>query len=86
LTGISPFYGKTYNEVITKNKECKIDFDKEYWGKVSPEGKNLCMMMLKRDPHERISSESAMGHNWFTHSMDEFTDLTNVIENISKYT
>ena len=29
LTGYSPFYGKSYNEILQKNKKCEINFDFE---------------------------------------------------------
>ena len=42
LTGCSPFYGKSYNEILLKNKTCKISFDFSQLGvRVSQEGNNL---------------------------------------------
>lgn len=39
LTGTSPFYGKTYNEILTKNRKCDIIFDFSFLGyKISEEG------------------------------------------------
>lgn len=29
LTGFSPFYGKSYNEILSKNRKCEIQYDVE---------------------------------------------------------
>ena len=42
LSGASPFYGKTYNEILMKNIKCQVNFDfKEMNVKVSEDGKAL---------------------------------------------
>ena len=37
LTGKFVFNGKTYEEILLKNKECKISFPQCYWNKISPD-------------------------------------------------
>jgi hypothetical protein len=39
LSGISPFHGKNYQDVLAKNKQCVITYPEYYWTNVSAEGK-----------------------------------------------
>ena len=40
LSGASPFYGKTYNEILMKNIKCQVSYDFKEMGnvKVSEDG------------------------------------------------
>jgi len=65
LTGGSPFYGKSYNEILWKNKVCDIKFEfKETNLKVSDLAIDLLKKMLAKDPTQRISAEQALQHEW----------------------
>lgn len=50
LTGMSPFHGKSYNEILIKNKNCEIKFNIKAGHPVSDQG-NIhanCDQSLKR--------------------------------------
>jgi len=86
LTGVTPFYAQNYNQVIHLNKECNINFDRNYWSRVSEEAKELCKLLLKKkDPNERPSADIALKHKWFDNSTRELKPLDNVVENMSRY-
>lgn len=38
LSGSAPFPGKTFDEIISRNKKCQVKFIPKYWDRVSPEG------------------------------------------------
>jgi serine/threonine protein kinase len=65
LTGGSPFHGKSYNEILWKNKNCEIKFNfKDYGHKISEAATDLMKKLLEKDPKIRISAEEALNHEW----------------------
>jgi len=66
LAGYEPFYGESDAELISANKEAKVDFPKADWHKISVEGRDLIEKMLIVDPSARISPADALRHPWIT--------------------
>lgn len=66
IFGKPPFNGKNYNEIIAENKLCKIDFNDVKYEKISPEAKELMMMMLEKVPTKRISLTKVLNHPFFS--------------------
>jgi len=65
LTGGSPFYGKSYNEILWKNKVCEISFDFQELGhRVSESAIDLMKKMLAKDSSVRITAQQALDHGW----------------------
>jgi len=65
LTGGSPFHGKSYNEILWKNKTCDIKFNfNDYGHKISESATDLMKKMLAKDPKQRISAREALQHDW----------------------
>jgi len=82
---MAPFFGKTYNQVLHLNKECNIDYQSQYWDRVSEEAKDLCKLLLKKDPKERPNADIGLKHKWFENPTKELMPLDNVVENMSHY-
>ena len=85
LCGVSPFHGKSYHEVLMKNKEGIVLFEDKYWSAVSPEGKDLVAGMVKKNPSERISAQEALEHKWFAMAHTKVGSLSSALENMRKY-
>eukprot|EP00531_Pseudo-nitzschia_arenysensis_P000607 CAMPEP_0116127310 /NCGR_PEP_ID=MMETSP0329-20121206/6776_1 /TAXON_ID=697910 /ORGANISM="Pseudo-nitzschia arenysensis, Strain B593" /LENGTH=1054 /DNA_ID=CAMNT_0003621409 /DNA_START=137 /DNA_END=3301 /DNA_ORIENTATION=+ len=64
LCGYEPFYGESEKELIKSNKMANVDFPESEWSKISPEGKDMVVQMLKADPKERITADDALKHPW----------------------
>lgn len=64
LTDKSPFEGKSFKEILHKNKMCKIDF-KHPKLKRNPVALDLLVKMLEIDPVVRISAKAALSHPFF---------------------
>lgn len=60
LTGKFVFSGKTYKEILTKNKEGNVPYPSHYWEKISGEAKDLVQKMLTMDPDERYTAEQCL--------------------------
>lgn len=86
ITEKSPFDGKSFKEILQKNKSCKIDFNhpKIRKNKIILD---LLMKMLATNPEERISAAESLRHRFF----QDFDDHEMIIEkpnptNIQIYT
>lgn len=67
------------------NKKCDIKFNDKEWSQISPEGKDLTMMMLEKNPKLRLSAKEAMNHPWFTLEHFGANKLSIAQANINKY-
>lgn len=64
LTGDPVFMGKTYSEIIVKNKQCKVNFTHPMLRK-NKIAMDLLKKMLEVHPDIRISAEEALKHKFF---------------------
>ncbi|OMJ93040.1 hypothetical protein SteCoe_4125 [Stentor coeruleus] len=64
LSGRAPFYGKTSNEILIKNKECRLQFHDKYWRHVSKDGIDMVLKLTDPDPNTRVSADLALRHPW----------------------
>ncbi len=79
LTGMSPFHGKSYNEILIKNKNCEIKFNIKAGHSVSDQGNviavaaafiiillaiDLLTKMLAKDPKNRATAKECLEHVW----------------------
>jgi len=92
LSGSSPFHGKTYNEILLKNKNCEIRFNfKEMGLRLSEQAIDLMKKMLERDPAVRIGSHQALEHEWMINGGNFETEksspvyLSSAQENMKKF-
>jgi len=93
LTGGSPFYGKSYNEILIKNKYCEIKFNfKESDYQISNAAIDLLKKMLAKDPKQRISSKEALNHPWIiakgvveVQEKPQVTMLSSAQENMKRF-
>ena len=65
LTEKSPFDGRSFKEILQKNKKCSIDFDVKSLNSNSP-AVDLLKKMLNKDPVKRLSAKQALKHPFFS--------------------
>ena len=65
LTEKSPFDGKSFKEILQKNKKCNINFDLKPLNSNSP-AVDLLKKMLIKDPTKRLSAKQALKHPFFS--------------------
>lgn len=61
----SPFDGRSFREILQKNKQCKIDF-KNPKIRRNKLAFDLLQQMLESEPEKRISAKDALAHPFFT--------------------
>ena len=62
----APFFGKSTNEILVRNKECKIYFQDKYWKHVSREGIDCVLRLTDPDPESRPTAREALKHPWLS--------------------
>lgn len=64
LTGKVPFSAKNTVEVLEKNKEVAVKFEKKHWKSISKNGWNFVQGLMNKDSKLRPSAEQADLHMW----------------------
>ena len=76
LFGRSAFPGTTYNEVLSQNRACNINFSEDDTKKIGTNAMDLLQRMLKKAPLDRISAEEALKHPYFTIETSMIDEVT----------
>lgn len=61
----TPFEGRSFHEVLQRNKACRIDFKNPRLRR-NKAALDLLMRMLDSDPDRRVSAREALSHRFFT--------------------
>lgn len=64
ITQKSPFDGKSFKEILQKNKNCQIDYNHPKLMN-DQNARDLIMRMLDKNPDARISAKDALRHKFF---------------------
>lgn len=64
LTGLTPFWGDTEEEVFGMVLNADVDFQAEPWPLLSRPAKDIVQKMLQRDPARRPSAQQLLQHQW----------------------
>ena len=64
LSGSPPFDGRTDQEIMSKVKSGKFDFNKKIFELISSESKDLISNLLQIDPKARLTADAALKHPW----------------------
>jgi len=68
LSGYTPFYGETQEDLFTAILDGDYSFDDESWSHISSEAKDFISKLLVLDPEKRMRVEEALLHPWLTTS------------------
>ena len=85
-TGIFPFSALTINEILEKNRQCKINFSKDFTELISAKGIDLMKQMTAKDPSIRPSAKDCLIHPWFAEhcSKKSLGSTLHNLKNLSK--
>ena len=64
LSGFLPFSATTSEEIFRNVTNHPVPFPSVIWDEIDPAARNLCEMLLVKDPSRRISAASALQHPW----------------------
>ncbi|CAK79185.1 unnamed protein product (macronuclear) [Paramecium tetraurelia] len=81
LTGKSPFKGSSYDEIVMKNFNCKVDYQ-SIESIVSTQCLQLLKLLLHRRPSQRPNPNEALKQEWFQINLDgqRYLELNNNAE------
>jgi len=85
LTGVSPFHGEGYQEVLLKNRTGNVALTGKHWSFVSEEAKDLVAKMVAKDPQNRCTAKEALQHEWFSLECIEQISLYSAQENMKRH-
>eukprot|EP00300_Choanocystis_sp_HF-7_P042461 c9211_g1_i1.p1 GENE.c9211_g1_i1~~c9211_g1_i1.p1 ORF type:complete len:479 (-),score=105.58 c9211_g1_i1:89-1525(-) len=89
LCGFPPFHGKDDQDLFDKICECRYEFVKPYWNRVSEDAKQFIRKLLCLDPDARMSADEALRHPWLTRgrrgSAVENADLSSAVQELKRY-
>lgn len=80
VAGKSPFDGKSFQEILTQNKQCNINFSNPKLKKF-PYILDLLEKMLEVQPSKRISAKDALNHDFFK-AFDTHTKKDNMNDEV----
>ena len=66
LTGCSPFFGKNYQEILSRNRkgEVSYNFSEKLKLKLSEDATSFMKLLMSKDPEQRPSANQALTHPW----------------------
>ncbi|CAD8188689.1 unnamed protein product [Paramecium pentaurelia] len=78
LFGKSPFKGSTYDEIVMRNFNCKVDYQ-SIESIISIQCLQLLKLLLNRRPSQRPNPKEALKHEWFMLNLDNqrYRELNN---------
>jgi serine/threonine protein kinase len=64
LTGKPPFYGRTVEEILARNRKGTINFEAQDWENISNDAQDLVRLLTELYVDDRPSASEALGHAW----------------------
>ncbi|CAG9329414.1 unnamed protein product [Blepharisma stoltei] len=75
ISGKMPFFGKTAQDILVKNKECKLNFEEQIWREVSMNCLAFVTKILNKDPCRRGYARDLLKHPFFNESRVVIDDV-----------
>lgn len=76
LSGKAPFFGRTVEETLMKNREGQIKLAGKCWTHISEEAKDFVRLITTLNPIDRPSAVEALHHKWiYSNSRHYFDSL-----------
>mmetsp|Transcript_7785 Transcript_7785/g.14902 ORF Transcript_7785/g.14902 Transcript_7785/m.14902 type:complete len:527 (-) Transcript_7785:3970-5550(-) len=78
LSGNSPFFGRSVEETLAKNREGRIRFEPSYWADISDDAKDFVMSVTERNSKQRTTAAEALRHRWIYANNRQYFDSLEV--------
>ncbi|CAG9323736.1 unnamed protein product [Blepharisma stoltei] len=66
LSGHMPFFSKSAEGVLLRNRDCLISYRDEVWKKISKNAINLIQNLTDTQPNKRLTPKKALDHPWLS--------------------
>ena len=66
LSGQRPFHHEDADEKARMISEDPLCFPNEHWGHISPDARDFCAALMRKNPQDRLGASEAVKHRWIT--------------------
>ncbi|CAD8051241.1 unnamed protein product [Paramecium sonneborni] len=84
LTGKPAFPGKSYNDVLAKNRKSEISFEGALFENVPQQAYDLLRKMLEIEPNKRITAQQALEHSYFSRRLKQVEENEETTFNVQE--
>ena len=85
LTGLTPFWGDTEEDIFRMVLHAEIDFDSSPWPRISRPAKDIVRRMLQRDPTRRPTAAQLLHHAWLCQAAPDTPLGEDVVQRIRAF-
>jgi serine/threonine protein kinase len=81
LSGNSPFFGRSVEETLDKNREGMILYEPHFWSDISESAQEFVQYLTRLDPTGRPTAAEALRHKWIQqHNRQYFDSLDSSVK------
>jgi serine/threonine protein kinase len=81
LSGNSPFFGRSVEETLAKNREGRISFEPHFWSDISESAQEFIQSVTRIDNTGRPAAAEALRHKWIQqHNRQYFESLESSVK------
>lgn len=85
LTGLTPFWGDTEEDIFRMVLHADIDFDSHPWPLISRPAKDIVRRMLQRDPAKRPTAAQLLHHAWLCQAAPDTPLGDDIVQRIRSF-
>ncbi|CAG9329415.1 unnamed protein product [Blepharisma stoltei] len=75
LTGKMPFNGKTSQDILCKNKDCKLNFQEIIWNYVPHNCLSFLVRLVQKDQNCRSTARDMLDHPWLSETSSKMEKI-----------
>lgn len=85
LSGLTPFWGSTEEEIFDMIMHAEIDFESPPWPSLSRPAKDIVKRALQRDPDRRPTAQQLLQHQWLCQAVSDAPIGDDVVSRVRSF-